>query len=93
MKIVISITALLFSFSVHAKAPAKAAVCAACHGANGISTIKTYPNLKGLKKGYIVAQLKAFRDGKRKNAIMGPQAKGLSDKEITELADYYAKMK
>lgn len=93
MKIIISITALLFSFSLHAKKPAKAALCAACHGQKGISSSEIYPNLKGQKKGYLISQMKAFRDGKRKNPIMGMQAKGLSDAQITELSVYYSNMK
>ena len=44
---------------------AKAATCAACHGANGISAIPTYPNLAGQKPAYIVQQLKAFKSGER----------------------------
>ena len=35
----------------------KAAVCAACHGADGISTGPTFPNLAGQKEAYIVACL------------------------------------
>lgn len=35
-----------------------------------------------------MAQLKAFRDGSRKNAIMQPMAKNLSDTQIANLATY-----
>ena len=40
----------------------KAASCAACHGANGISAVPTYPNLAGQKEAYLVKQMKAFKD-------------------------------
>jgi len=40
---------------------AKAAVCGACHGAEGISAIPANPNLAGQVPGYISAQLKAFK--------------------------------
>ncbi len=44
-----------------------AAVCAACHGANGVSVSDTtIPNLAAQRVGYIEAQLKAFKDGTRK---------------------------
>lgn len=72
---------------------AKSATCAACHGANGISAIPTYPNLAGQKPAYIVQQLKAFKSGERKNAIMAPMAAMLSDQDMENLAAYYASLK
>jgi cytochrome c553 len=72
---------------------AKAAVCAGCHGANGISMAPIYPNLAGQKEAYLVAQLKAFRDGSRANAIMAPMAKPLSDADIDNLAAYFSSLK
>ncbi|MCB0414205.1 MAG: c-type cytochrome [Bdellovibrionales bacterium] len=93
MKTAIVLIALLGSSMANAGAPAKAAICATCHGQNGISAVEIYPNLKGQKKGYIEAQLKAFKAGTRTNAIMAPQAKILTDAEITELATYYSSMK
>ena len=68
----------------------RAAACAACHGANGISANGLWPNLAGQKEQYLVAQMKAFRDGDRKNAMMSPMAAGLSDDDIANLAAYYA---
>ncbi len=70
-----------------------AATCAACHGADGISVVPIYPNLAGQKDQYLVAQLKAFRDGSRANAIMGPMAKPLTDTEIANLAAYVSTLK
>lgn len=64
------------------------ATCAACHGPSGISVAPIYPNLGGQKEQYLVEQLKAFRDGSRKNAIMQPQAQGLNDTQIANLAAY-----
>ncbi|OIN14288.1 c-type cytochrome [Oceanisphaera psychrotolerans] len=69
---------------------AKSAVCAACHGAEGISAMDIYPNLAGQKEAYLVAQLKHFRDGERQNPIMAPMAKPLSDQDIEDLAAYYS---
>ena len=68
---------------------AKAAVCAGCHGPNGISLAPIYPNLKGQKAGYIEAQLKAFKAGTRVNPIMAPMAKPLTDEDIKNLAAYF----
>ena len=69
---------------------AKSGVCSACHGSNGISQIPMYPNIAGQKEQYLVLQLKAFRDGGRKNMVMSPMVAGLSDTDIDNLAAYYA---
>ena len=71
----------------------KAASCAGCHGPAGISQVPTYPNLAGQKEAYLAAQMKAFKDGTRANAIMAPMAKPLSDTDIANLAAYYASLK
>ncbi|MEP1448104.1 MAG: cytochrome c [Paraglaciecola sp.] len=71
---------------------AKSVTCGACHGNNGISAIPMYPNLAGQKEQYLVLQLKAFRDGERKNMVMAPMAAGLSDTDIANLAAYYASL-
>ncbi len=69
---------------------AKAAVCAACHGAEGISSIPLNPNLAGQVPGYIAAQLKAFKSGERVNAIMAGQVIALSEADMADLDAYYA---
>ena len=67
--------------------------CAACHGVNGIGIIPLYPNLAGQKSEYLAAQLRAFRDGGRKNPIMSPMAAHLSDADIENVAAYLASLK
>ena len=71
---------------------AKAISCNACHGPKGVSMIPMYPNLAGQKEQYLILQLKAFRDGERKNMQMSPMAAGLSDTDIANLAAYYASL-
>lgn len=68
----------------------KAAVCSACHGAEGISVLPDYPNLAGQKQKYLETAIKAYRDGGRKNPVMSPMATGLSDADILDLAAYFA---
>lgn len=68
---------------------AKAGVCAACHGVNGISPTDIWPNLAGQKKGYLVKQIKAFRDGTRTDPSMAPMVKSLTDEDIENLAAYF----
>ena len=75
---------------------AKAAICAACHGANGIAAIPGYPNLAGQNPQYIVSALKAYKNGERTSAqaaIMKPQATMLSDTDMENLAAYFSQMK
>lgn len=72
---------------------AKAAMCAACHGANGISQIPMYPNLAGQKEQYILKQIKDFKSGKRKDPIMEPMARALSDADMANIAAFYASLK
>lgn len=71
----------------------KAAVCLACHGKDGHSVIKTYPNLAGQHAEYLVDALKGYRDGARTNPIMVPMAKALSDEDMQNIAAYFAEMK
>ena len=72
---------------------AKAAVCAACHGAAGISPNPLWPNLAGQKDQYMIKQLKAFRDGTRKDPLMTAQAAALTDADIENLAAYFSSLK
>jgi cytochrome c553 len=72
---------------------AKAASCAACHGANGISAVPTYPNLAGQKAAYTVKQLKAFKDGSRKDPTMNAMSAPLSDADMANLAAFYESLK
>ncbi|WP_369600023.1 cytochrome c [Hahella sp. SMD15-11] len=75
---------------------AKAAVCAACHGANGKAMIPTYPNLAGQNEKYLVEALKAYKNKQRTGgqaAIMQGQAAALSDQDIENLAAYYSSLK
>lgn len=98
MKLVVSFALSAFvsvcSFNVLADAPAKAALCSACHGPSGNKPIMdAYPKIGGQNKAYIVSALKAYKDGGRKGgmaAVMAAQSKSLSDAEIEELANYFS---
>lgn len=71
----------------------KSAVCAACHGANGISPSPLWPNLAGQKEAYLAKQIKDFRDGNRTDPTMAPMAAGLTDGDIENLAAFFAQLK
>lgn len=72
---------------------AKAATCGACHGAKGISAVPTYPNLAGQNEAYLLKQLKAFKDGSRKDPTMSAMAAPLSDADMANLSAYFAGLK
>lgn len=72
---------------------AKAAACAACHGADGNSPIAIYPKLAGQSADYIVKQLKEFKAGTRKDPVMAPMAAALSEQDMLEVASYFAAQK
>ena len=72
---------------------AKSALCAACHGPAGISNNPLWPNLAGQKEAYLVKQIKAFKNGERKDPSMAPMVATLSDEDIANLAAYYASLK
>jgi cytochrome c553 len=68
----------------------KSTVCAACHGANGNSVNPEWPSLAGLGQDYIVAQLVNFKEGKRANPIMMPNAMALSPEDMADLGAYFS---
>ncbi|MGP1680257.1 MAG: cytochrome P460 family protein [Burkholderiales bacterium] len=67
-----------------------ATVCAACHGANGVSVSDAIPNLAAQRAGYIAAQLKALKEGTRKHPIMNAIAAQLSAEDMANVAAYFA---
>jgi cytochrome c553 len=77
------------SGDAHAGA-AKAAVCAACHGPQGVAIAPNFPNLAGQSATYLYVQLKEFHDGERNDPVMTGQAAALSDADMRDLASYYA---
>lgn len=75
---------------------AKAAICAACHGADGVAVIPGYPNLKGQNEQYLITSMNAYKSKQRTGglaAVMQAQASMLSDDDIANLAAYYASLK
>lgn len=68
----------------------RAAVCFACHGADGISRIPGTPHLAGQDRIYLENALRAYRDGQtRQKPTMNAMARPLSDRDITNIAAYF----
>ena len=63
--------------------------CTMCHGARGMSQADS-PNLAGQYPIAIYKELADFKSGARASAIMAPLVADLSDRDMRELAAYYA---
>ena len=66
------------------------ASCVACHGLKGNSQAPIFPKLAGQNKKYLIKQLYDFQLNNRKNPTMQSLAAGLSESDITNMANYYA---
>jgi cytochrome c553 len=74
-------------------AKAKAKMCAACHGIDGIAKVADAPILAGNGELYLARQLQAFRSGERKHPQMSVIASGLSDEDIAAVTAWYSAIK
>ena len=69
------------------------AMCIGCHGIPGYKTaypdVYHVPKIAGQQPGYIVNALKAYKSGERSHPSMRGIAASLTEKDMTELANYY----
>jgi cytochrome c553 len=82
--------ALAFGADVAAGQAKVKQVCAACHGQDGNSPTADYPKLGGQYPDYIAKALRDYKSGARKNPIMAGFAATLTDKDIENVAAYFA---
>jgi cytochrome c553 len=92
LSVFLAVAPLAQGADVEAGKARAATVCAACHGANGVSVSDTIPNLAAQRVGYLEAQLKAFKDGTRKAPIMNAIAAQLGADEAANVAAYFASL-
>lgn len=74
----------------------KAIPCMGCHGIPGYSNVyPTYhvPKVGGQHAAYLIAALKAYRNGDRSHKTMRAQAATLSDQDMADIAAYFAAAK
>lgn len=75
---------------------AEAAVCVACHQADGMGMNvpggESWPRLAGMNADYLAKQLHDFTSGRRENMTMMPFANMLDDQQIADVAAYYSQM-
>ena len=89
---------LIFSIAGPASAddnslPEAAVICATCHGADGISILDIYPNLRGQKEKYLTKQINDFKSGARVDPLMSPMASLLLEKDMAAVVKYFSESK
>lgn len=67
--------------------------CVGCHGIDGISSGPAIPSIAGLSEDYFVDSMKAYREDSRPNTIMARIAKGYTDADIEQMAEYFSDLK
>ncbi|MFI4979962.1 MAG: c-type cytochrome [Nevskiales bacterium] len=72
---------------------AAAAGCAGCHGETGVSKMPGSPNLTGQDPQYLVAAMRAYKGGQRKNDIMKSVLASVGDTQFSNIALYFALQK
>ena len=72
----------------------KIAMCIGCHGIQGYQAsfpeIHKVPMISGQNAKYIIAALNAYKAGERKHPTMDGVAGSLSDRDIADIAAFYA---
>lgn len=86
---------LLVTLPVHAAGDAdagqgKAAVCAACHGADGNSIVPNWPKIAGQHAMYLERQLGLIKTGERPVPEMAGIVISLSDQDMADIAAYFS---
>jgi cytochrome c553 len=69
------------------------AVCSACHGLDGNSTEAANPKLAGMDQEYLMRQLKAFAEGKRRDDAMTTVIAAVDPSDFASLAAYFGRQK
>lgn len=72
---------------------AAAAGCGGCHGDTGVTSTPGMPNLAGLDPKYVVAAVKDYKSGKRKNDMMKTLVSEVNDTELENIALYFGLQK
>src|SRR4030095_5563378 len=65
--------------------------CSMCHGAQGMSEANA-PNLAGQYPEVVIKQLQDYKRADRVHSLMEALSRNLSDRDITDIAAYYASL-
>jgi sulfide dehydrogenase cytochrome subunit len=67
--------------------------CAGCHGTDGSSVGPTSPSIAGIDPIYFIDNMLAYKNGERTSTIMMRIAKGYTEEQIEQMADFFAAQK
>ena len=95
LRALVAVAALVVVLDASAAAPDTMAErmrpCGACHGREAVATADGYsPRIAGKPAGYLLNQLRSFRDGRRTYAPMVYLVQYMSDDYLREIAAYFA---
>jgi sulfide dehydrogenase cytochrome subunit len=65
--------------------------CAGCHGTDGSSVGPASPHIASSDPIYFVDTMLAYKKGERQSTIMTRMAKGYTEDQIEQMADWFAK--
>ena len=66
--------------------------CKGCHGLDGRGAAQAIPHLAAQRERYLVAALKAYKEGKRTHAALKDVAQRMSEADARNVAAYYASL-
>jgi cytochrome c553 len=102
-RVILLVSVMLCSAAVAAAEPtehapdtmeARLRACVPCHGRQGEGTNNDYfPRLAGKPAGYLMNQLVAFRDGRRRYPPMNYLLEYQADPYLQKIADYFAALR
>ncbi len=69
---------------------AKAAMCGACHGADGNSAAPNFPKLAGQGERYLLKQMNDIKSGNRNVLEMTGLLTNMSEQDMADIAAYFA---
>ena len=69
---------------------AKAAMCGACHGADGNSAAPNFPKLAGQGERYLLKQMNDIKSGNRNILEMTGLLTNMSEQDMADIAAYFA---
>lgn len=86
----VSVAEVVYTDGDAAAGKAKAETCVMCHGANGDSSVATFPKIAGQHARYAFKQLQDMKSGERPVDEMVAIIADLNDQDFADLAAYYA---
>ncbi|PTQ72946.1 cytochrome c [Pseudomonas sp. GV071] len=89
----LGITGMAHAAGDAAAGQGKAAVCGACHGADGNSPAPNFPKLAGQGERYLLKQMHDIKAGNRTVLEMTGLLTNLSDQDLADIAAYFSSQK